>query len=879
MSHVKEIESLLDRLIIKHIGDSSVASIENCKGSALRTISSIKPARTNQFEIYARLEGIVEKWRILNRDDLADTLSDRISELIEADWNLAPEVLSLLLLLSGRLAHQPGARDWAILESQANLQSVASPKEDLHALTDSDSELWKNVDFVHDGSDEDDDLESLSLEARDQEGRLITSSKENNEAAFQALLIEVPKADLTGLKDVYWHKQVNHRVGLEVDAEHLDQDETILTEVQAMREVIHMLLGLPTTIFKKNATDGIELSTRIVVSRVSPSSISKLFADFTHIGSELSAVREFVHQDQNIPLIQALQAHFNQCVRDVDTLLNATQIQIIDTRSIFVASLLQLHERVNQATRLIRLIIPTLKHIPRNSILRRPFSVLEGLYDIVCAMQAIGDAEGYEYATHIFFQCFQTYLKPINLWMKNGELDEHDNMMFIRRNDVEVPLHSLWQDQFSLLKDVSGSLHAPKFLHCRVKKILNTGKSINFLKRLESYGEELPTHHLKEPSMSFDTVCRRVDPYLLSPFPALFESTFDNWMSSQHTLTTSMLRRLLEADSGLQRSLDALEYLFFFKAGISSRKVLYPIFEGIDGAKRCWGDSFTLTELFEDAFRTISQVNTDNLSVRIHSSNSRRSMNALDDISVTYSLDWPVANIIRLANLATYQHIFTFLAQSHRAKFLLERLKLGPGFFQANRRSKHQVYSLRVRMLYFVSSLLNHISVMVVEVCTARMHDLMAKTEDIDAMVAVHTDFVHAIDDQCLLHKKHASLKQAMVALLDLVILLSDATASMDRRKKTTQGLRKRQHRESGEDSNGDGDAHSFVEASDEESDAGACDDPVSTELLEKKLDKINATFVQLYKYITASVRILSKDDNTACWEILATNLEAGEVS
>ena len=879
MAHAEEIENLLDRLIIDNFRDSSAATIKCCKGSALKTISSTKAGRTNQFEVYSRLEGIVEKWRILNKDELADTLGDRTNELVKADWKWTPEVLSLLLLLSDRPTQQSGTKDLAIGEPEVEPAPVVGAEDDLDTSTDPDSELWKNVDFVQDGSDQDDDLESLSSEASDQRIRPISPSMEITGEALQDLIIEVPKADLTGLKDVYWRRHFNDHLSPESGVEYFDQDGPTLTELQAIREVIHMFLGLPTTIFEINNDGKIRLSKEPFMSHLAPSSMTKLFTDFVHIGSELSVLRHFVHQDSNIPLIQTLQAVLNQRLQGIDAFLNATQMHILDTRSVFVVSLLQFHEQANRTSRMIRLIIPILQHTSYSSALERPFSVLEGLYDTVCALQDIGDTEGYEHTADIFFQCFRTYLKPISLWMETGELDEHDNLMFIQRNDHDVSLDSVWQDQFSLFEDASGLLHAPTFLHIAAKKILNTGKSINFLKQIGSYDYFSPTRHYKSPFFSFDEVCRRGDPLLLSPFPALFDSIFDKWISSQYTSASSTLHHRLNTGSGLQCSLDALEYIFFFRAGILSSKVLYPVFEKLDGIKRCLTDSFTFTELFEDAFRSISQVDTVSLRIRIDHTNSQRSMSALEGISITYSLHWQIANIIRPENLTTYQRTFTLLAQAHRARFLLQRLKPAPELLQENRGCLRQIYSLRVRLLYFVNSMLNHISVMVLEVCTTRMRSSMAKAEDIDAMVAVHTGFVRIIEDQCLLTKKHVSIKQAVVALFDLVVLLSDSVARMDPKRKPIQHLPKKKHAGSGGDTSEDEDFPSSVDTADKNRQGGGHGDPDPCEVLEEKVGKMHVTFTQLYGFVAANVRVLSKVDNAACWEVLATILEAGEGS
>ena len=880
MAHAQEVGSLLDQLILAHRGDISDDNVVSFRRSALQTLSSNKGGRTNQFEIHARLEGLAEKLRILNKDDIAELLEGKIGQLMKHDWTWGPETLSLLLILSNRPAQRLRVENHAIDESDTPPVPPEWSESDLDASNSEDTGLWKNVDFVNEGSDEESDVESTFSENHDLKLRSSTPTESFIEVA-DSMIVHIQRADFKDLYDVYWLGRGNGDVDGLITSNSITQNAIHLTELQAIREVIYMLLGLPTTVFKEVSASAIQPCKQVTVYNVSRSSIKKMMEDFAVIGGDLRAIRGFTKSDQGVPLTQTFQALISQSIQALNAKLDSIQAAIIGTHVTCVASLLQFYEDVYQTTRLIRRLIPVLQHVIQQPEILTPFSILEGLYDNICAMHSTGETESYEYLADIFFPCFQAYLKPISLWMENADLDEHESIMFIRRNDTDIPLHSLWQDQFSLVRVGNGLLRAPRFLQLAARKIFNIGKSVYFLKKLGDSKGSFGAQDSNRLQMSFNSVCRQADPFMLSPFPALFDTAFDSWIASRHTSSSSMLRQRLEENCSLQSSLDALEYVFFSKGGILSSNVLSPIFERLDGGKRHWNDAFVLTEIYQDAFKAVWQVDVNGIGIRSSRKETQRSMSVLKSLNVSYRLPWPVANIIRPSSEIKYQRVFTFLAQAHRAKFLLQRHKLPT----LNRRKAdphlYQIYSLRSQLLYFVNTLLTHITILVIDVCTVHMRHSMAKADDVDAMVSVHTEFIGKVEEQCLLTKQHSSLKQAVVAILDLTILFSDIMSQMDRGggKSAEKWQPEKLGRRSG-DSSEDDDTESPLENPCIDRETGGEQSNASPhKIIEEKLTKVRDTYTQLHSFVVANVRGLSKTDGAACWEIWASNLEAGKGS
>ncbi|KAL9129227.1 MAG: hypothetical protein Q9217_002268 [Psora testacea] len=884
MAHAEEIDSLLESLIEEFNTSHRPSDVDDCKRSALKIFASSDHARTNQFEVDARLEGLAEKFRIVNREDLADALDSRVHEVSQLYNQWTPEALSFLLHLSDRPSHQSTLEHLTKAEPKTLAAPLTWAEINLEGSVDEDTGLWENIDFAGDSSSEASDVEYVRSGRIEHQQGSITPATEDLDAKLQQLVLPLEKQDPQHFtENQYWRPQARADIEHSAEFASRNQDSLLLTELQAEREVIFMLLGLPTTIYARASEGAVQLSRHVLMNHVSSHCMSGLLNDFAVIGGQLDRLRSFANRSENLPLVQTFQATLCQHMRVVDCTLNEIQSKILDDRQDLMASLLGLYEEVSQQTRLIRQLDLVVQDVTRSSKAQKPFRILERLFEKTCSCHSIADLEAYEYIASIFFECFRVYSRPIRLWMETGQLTKHDQVMFVKRNASYVSPASLWNDQFSLVYSDNGDLCAPKYLHLATKKIFNTGKSTDFLKQL-GFDRPVPiAQRHKDDMMSFDAVCRAPDPSMLCPFAKLFNAAFDRWIGRMHHSSSSLLRIQLEQRCGLQNILDALEYIYFFKNSAVTDIILTPVFDRIDNAKRSWNDPFALSALFQGAFATVSCVDVNRIgikSVKLISQGKQpvqRSMSLLEDLCITYNLPWPIANVIRPSTLPRYQRVFVFLSQVSRAKHLLHRHKLPkPGQSSFSKSQLHHIYSLRTQLLFFVNIMLTHLTTMVLDPCTAFMRAEMARAEDVDAMISAHATYIDKIVDQCLLAKKHTSLKQAIVSVLDLTVLFADLLAKPESRdaahvSQSKSHARKTASISSSEDEGGDQDESPFARLSVEETPVNARGTSI-----DEKLKRMQDNFTQLLTLITASVQGQSKSDGAAYWEILASNLTAG---
>jgi len=878
MAYTVAIGSLVEDLIRVTINTPSAGQIEEYKKFALREFSSSPSGRTDHFNVNARLEGLEEKARILNDDRLSDALQARLAELSSRSDEWTPEVLSLLLQLSDRPVQNTKVKDLILLGPDTPAAPLTWADIVVDDPLDDHDGIWENVDFSADVSDED---ESIQPDMSDNPGQSPGSSVLNFESIETTLESLIVPGDANRVREIedaqFWQQNglVTHRER---------QPTLLLTELQVIREVIFIFLGLPASICTMDAEGSIHLYPGLVIRQVSQRALADLLQAFVDVATKLATIRRWTKRRTAVPLEQTFQAALASRLVEVDSTFHKIQGRILHFQTQFAPSLMQLYHEVNDNSRLIlqsHEIINNLRLMPKPEL---PFGILERYFDVTCFNQSMGDADGYEYMARLFFDCFQTYLRPLQYWMERAQLSRHDQIMFVRKSEEDVPLGSLWQKQYYLLQNDSAQLHAPRFLHLAAKKIFNTGKSVEFLRQLGYELDRLGVLSHPRPELTFEKVCQPADLGMLSPFTELFDMAFDGWITSQYHSSSSVLRRQLETECGLQRSLDALEFIYFCRNGAISSNTTVKIFERIDHGNRRWNDSFVLTKLFQEAFSSLACVDVDSLEVRSsakatydNSQRTQRSMSVLEDLCVNYTLSWPVANIVRLESMEVYQRVSVFVTQIQRAKYLLQRQKLSGAASKSNKAPLSLIYRLHYQLLWLTNTILTYTMDVVLSATTTDMRASMRRAEDMDSMIKVHEEYISQLQDRCLLTKQHSPIRQAVISLLDLTVLFSDMQALYVKQPSKDAGQRKTSEPYTGR-------RKEKTPASDDEDDDSDDDTGntntkpmLGTEIPDiVRLQSLCDTFRKLHGFVTAAVQGISKANEAACWEILANSLAAG---
>ncbi|KAH8149715.1 uncharacterized protein LAJ45_06346 [Morchella importuna] len=773
-----KVKKLADQLITCITGltpEEDPANFGLCREFALRSFKGYKFGRTNQFDVNSKLSGLEEKLRIYNRDDIADALRSRLNELPVSTFT--PELLSLFLTLSDRPLENAHLDDLDAL-----IRHDQGPKgltwADIIAEEPLEGEIWKDVDFGAESSDE------------------WSEEGEDDVEGLEALK-----------KAQYW--DVKHRV--RPIEEEIDvslgaggvENISIISEVQAVREVLFMLLGHPCVLFQSlNGIVSVEtpaLSTQFALRHTSLLAFKALLNWYGEKGTHLNRIRYFT-SIRNIH-VSPEQQTFTSAVTEKLFLLDQRLIEIEqrfvgNATTNQIASLLSLQSELEPLLHpyiLLSNIIGAITN-PRTPIPQTTLATLhlEHLFTSACTLQSTGDHQTFTFMTSLFFTSLQTYLRPIRAWMERGELRPSEIFLVSQTlTPDQVEPGGLWHDQFALRTDpATGALQAPRFVHAAAARIFITGKSVVFLQRLAE-------HHLPTAMLSTDAANAAQDAELtvpdsgggsdsLAPFQDTFAAAFSAWIGARHHSVSSRLRDILYRDCGLWRSLDALDCVYLCRDGHRFDVLAGAVFEKIDKGVENWGDRFLLTEMVQGVFAGVGCVEGGRLRMRgrmqagVTVREGRKSVKMLKGVEVDYALPWPIMNVINKQALEAYKSVFTLLLQIRRAQHALKRLTTLKILTTLKRGSGEGAlyYSLKHRLLWFTNTLYYYLTDLVLLPQTAQMRAKMAKALDVDGMVGVHAEFVNRIREQCLLGPKLAPIHQTIITLLDLSLAFADAQTS-----------------------------------------------------------------------------------------------------
>jgi len=725
--------------------------------------------RTNQFAVARKLEGLQERFRVLNLDELADALSTRLKELEDYRDTWHPEILSLLLQLSDRpdqvsnLGQLPFpakelAEDQSLLWSDLNAQGTAYSNED----------IWEEVDFAADSSEDDFVSITNGVDLPPKPLPVTPGSPEKEYIIPDEVFVSLKDEDLIASieRAQFWKPEKHPEIPHGKSAGSRD-----ITELQCARETIFMLQGLPTSIFWRLDNE-IEVDRSYSLVWSSPETLLSLLRSFAEVGVKIDVARRFTQIPQTIPYLQTFCRGIEEHLREFDGTLSQIQCKYLSHGS--TVSLLQLLDDVCRFSRNLELLSELISKLGQTST-TQPMRCLDLLYNLICMVEALGDESTSRSLTALFFSCFKTYTRSIQLWMETGKVDSKDSVFFVRVNRENGELRTLWHDWF-VLDEGSKRQNIPQFLEPGVQKVFTTGKSMAFLHHLHAQPDLSETENSDK---IFDEIYPPDGSSSFSlPFSVLVETAFDRLVDAHHSLSSGLLRTELDEQCGLWLSIDALRHVYLGKDLSIIGTIDAKIFELMDRG-RAWDDKFLITEVTRSAFSVMPAIDLSRLVVRSAGSSAydpqNRTVTILETISIDYVLPWPVANIITGDAIQSYRRISTFLMQIRRAKYAIVRERIRDARNTVtDDRDDTLVHALHHNFLWFLDIIYSHFTYLVISNADQSLRTALSNAEDVDAMIAAHQFYMSSLKDQCLLSDNLAPIHEAVINILDLCIHFAD---------------------------------------------------------------------------------------------------------
>ncbi|KAF1823018.1 uncharacterized protein K489DRAFT_318752 [Dissoconium aciculare CBS 342.82] len=769
MAHAAIRRDLVENLVtgVTGIATEDHTYIRLCAQS-VKALRDQGHARTNQFTVQARLEGLTEKFGVLNREDLAEALQSRLDELsspeLQSKW--LPEIFALLLELSDRPAEKTSREPFKSIKGAAS-QRELSWQEILAADPLEDDGMWDDVERGYHSSGDEMSRDDLVSE------KAPSTSATSNEDTDDPLLLVQPHLIHTDKSLLVPFRQRQGQ-GASVNSK-----TTTCDEYSVVREVLMMLRGLPTDQFHRNdVSGGIKVSRSIIFTGTSELVIRDLVAEAARIGTNLNHLRSFVRSEQPLAYMQSVQNLVSNHLSSFASHLDQTEASFVSNESSTIVSVLQVMTRVRKHAAPLLSLSTAIARVDNKSADPTDFGLLDSLYDLSCMKQATGDLAVYNLSVDVFLAGLRTYMLTVARWICTATINDKDrDMFFVVDADSTIDLGSLWHGKFSLRSDTNGSLAVPQFLTRFATNIFALGKSKYFLQQLSGSDERDHLDFRQLPGLmpNFDAIERKNNEPGWMPFSQILEESLDSWIRSLGTSYVSHVQSLLLNEQGLLMTLSALPTLFLAKNGSLFQALadgIIPLMATTPGDATN-ANSHLATMLARDVCSSSPSIEDRHLFVDVsEASQSRSSIIArLGNCRLFYKVPWPVQNVIRSKTPELHSQIFAFLLQAYHARSLLESTFLD---LQRSSTEYPATLKLRQRLLWFAGLLHNHVTT-----TANQLHDQlrkdMATSESIDSMVDVWSKYTSQLQLALLLTPSLEPVRDAVINILELSELLSRA--------------------------------------------------------------------------------------------------------
>ncbi|KAI2663663.1 Gamma-tubulin complex component 5 [Labeo rohita] len=252
------------------------------------------------------------------------------------------------------------------------------------------------------------------------------------------------------------------------------------------------------------------------------------------------------------------------------------------------------------------------------------------------------------------------------------------------------------------------------------------------------------------------------------------------------------LMRTLKKDYRLLGYLQAMRNYFLLEAGDTMYDFYTAIFDKVL-EKESWQQLAFLNVQLQEAVGQRHPEDSNRLSIfleTIDPARKKQPVNNLDGLTLSYKVPWPVDIVISSECQKIYNQVFLLLLQIKWAKYSLDTLRFSDLTVAAKRQEGrqseestakepinqqiHRMFLLRVKLMHFVNSLHNYIMTRILHSTGLEFQHQVQEAKDLDQLIKIHYRFLSTIHDRCLLREKVSFVKEAIMKVLNLVLIFSD---------------------------------------------------------------------------------------------------------
>ncbi|CAH1117505.1 unnamed protein product [Phaedon cochleariae] len=378
---------------------------------------------------------------------------------------------------------------------------------------------------------------------------------------------------------------------------------------------------------------------------------------------------------------------------------------------------------------------------------------------------------GSKCAQEVSEKVLKAVCKPLYImlsrWLLDGEINDPCNEFFVEAKTV-IAAERLWHDKYRIRREM-----VPSFVTVgQARKVLATGKSINFLRQICKDGGTLPGRESLQKLFRTTTADALFAPERSIEFHTTLENVYQE--------TSLRVLDLLKNKYKLYEHLQSLRRYLLLGQGDFIRHLLELLSPELNKpAKQIY--SHTLSAILESAIRVTNAQYEDeetlrrlNVSFMSHSSGDT----GWDVFSLVYIVDGPIGTIFQ-QTMPTYQSLFGALWKAKRTEYVLANMRRQQicmaKLFTKIKELKpvmHIIHILTCKMIHFLRQTQYYFLFEVLECSWAEMQNQVNKAECLDDVINAHSCFLSSIQRGVLLDENSRQLFSHLISIYNFVMNL-----------------------------------------------------------------------------------------------------------
>ncbi|GAM84013.1 hypothetical protein ANO11243_020040 [Dothideomycetidae sp. 11243] len=569
--------------IIEQNGQSLTDQVlEQSNRSAVKEVRATHFSRTNQFDVEKQLDGLEEKFSVLNNDALAYALQKLRTELKDSSYDFTPEVLSLLLLLSDRPAEKTRITD-LVDETHVPETALLTWRDILAEDPLTEEGIW---DYIERGSH--------------------SSGYVSNDEEFPTR--DRPSKDWRNSKDFELNRQLLDSLSLPVTTAELETfrdkakktaSSTFASDISFVKELLRTLQGLSRShpINQPEETDmGQDFH---IDGSLASSTLSNIRSEVRGIAKSITWLRNWT-ASPSTDVLQQRQRHIaSRWLHEFDLQLSSIETRCIDKDHHTIITPQSVFDEVVALSMPITLLGDLAIQAADYSA---SFALLDGLYFRCSTSDVCGQMQDLKRLSSFFLPCLMVYLSVFEDWMSSGSapaVSSDESFVFRIKDGHSVNLSNLWHDRFEIVHH-NGAPNVLSFLSEHVSKLFTCGKSAAFLKALGTEPERTPRAALY---FTEETMITPHDSYTVSAFDDRFRQSLLEWLRASYDVSAGRLGQVLLNKHYLGETMAALGSVLLGGNGNAMEEFALTLYELMDTESSEKGvRQSTLTALAQSAW-------------------------------------------------------------------------------------------------------------------------------------------------------------------------------------------------------------------------------------------------------------------------------------